>query len=125
MASVLVVDDDISIKKLMHTALILIDCQDAIMASTVEDALLEIIRHKPKILILDIYLASPTITGIDMLKALRSNEMYKDLFVIIVSGADFINTEKCLKFGANIFLEKPFSPNELQTIVQTQLAIMQ
>lgn len=64
------------------------------------------------ILIIDLMM--PAISGLDLLKLLRSNTKYDDILIIIFNTIDDINTyNACFEHGAFDYISKPINPFEL------------
>ena len=74
----------------------------------------------PDLILLDVMM--PLMTGFEVLAALRQNDKTKDVAVVIVTAQ---STEdlilKGLELGADDYITKPFSPNELAARVKTVL----
>ncbi|MDO3380052.1 response regulator [Geoalkalibacter halelectricus] len=61
----------------------------------------------------------PDINGLELVSFIKRNDQYKTIPLVIVSteGSER-DREKGLKLGANAYLVKPFSPEELQKLVE-------
>lgn len=67
----------------------------------------------PDLIISDLNM--PEMTGEQFLHYLRSNDVYKNIPVIILSSIeDRVNRLKLFEDGANDFLLKPFNPEEIR-----------
>jgi CheY-like chemotaxis protein len=74
---------------------------------------------KPDLIICDIIL--PHLDGYGVLRALRNSDYLKDVLIICISGHQEIeHYRKCMEFGADDFLLKPFSPTELLKAIETR-----
>mgnify|MGYP006288808693 CR=1 FL=1 len=88
---------------------------DLYQASTGEEGLEIIERIRPHVLLLDNKL--PGMSGIDVLDALSEDD--GDIVPIMITAYASIEIAvKATKFGAYDFLPKPFTPDELKTVVQ-------
>jgi len=105
---VLVIDDELPIQRLMRVMLKRAGW-DVHLTSEGRHGLSEIARYRPDVVILDLGL--PDIPGLEVLKHLRE---WTDIPVLILSVLDR-DTDKisALEAGADDFLAKPFSENEL------------
>ena len=64
----------------------------------------------------------PELDGLGVLQALKSDEAYKQLPIIVISGADqFEKTIKCIEIGAEDYLPKPFDPTLLRARIFSSL----
>ena len=106
--SVLVVEDDNSIRNLMVTTLKLHSYQ-YYTADNGMNAIMEAASHNPDVIFLDLGL--PDMDGIDVIKKIRS---WSSVPIIVVSarGEDSDKIE-ALDSGADDYLTKPFSIDEL------------
>ena len=69
----------------------------------------------PFAVILDLRL--PGRTGLDVLKWIRSQDDFKDLLVIVLTGSERTTTiHDAYQCGANSFLRKPCKPEDLRTL---------
>ena len=64
----------------------------------------------------------PELDGLGVLEALKSDEVYKSLPIIVISGAEqFDKTIKCIEIGAEDYLPKPFDPILLRARIFSSL----
>ncbi|MFN0179936.1 MAG: response regulator [Gemmatimonadales bacterium] len=81
-------------------------------ASTGSDALKAATEQRPDVIVLDLML--PGLSGLDVLQALRKNEPTRDIGVILLTARrEEADRVRGLSLGADDYLTKPFSPNEL------------
>lgn len=109
---ILVVDDDPGLQTLVRALLIRAN-MEPIAALNAEEAV-QVLRHRPlpDVLILDLML--PDISGITLLRQLRSKEVFNGLPVIILSAmADPDTIREGLSSGADRYLTKPYLANNL------------
>ena len=105
---ILVVEDDPPVRNLITTTLKTNDYR-YLAAETGEAALLEATSHNPDILLLDLGL--PDMDGIEIIKKVRS---WSNMPIIVVSArADDRDKVTALDAGADDYLTKPFSVDEL------------
>ena len=85
-----------------------------------EDGLLEIEKHAPDLVILDLML--PTIDGIELCRKLKTDPVTREVPVIMVTakGAES-DIVLGLGVGADDYVTKPFSPKELVARVKAVL----
>jgi len=63
----------------------------------------------PDAIIIDVHLNKAN--GLDLVKNIRKNETFSDIYILALSGMDHSHTAK--DSGANDFLLKPFMPDEI------------
>ncbi len=119
MQSVMVVEDDSTMRALVKTLLDM----EGYQARTFEGQSAEELRRDlasapPDLLIMDVHLH--TLDGLDILHTLRQDGAYPGLQVIMTSGFDA--KDRCLQAGANAFLMKPFMPDDLIRTITSLLA---
>jgi DNA-binding response OmpR family regulator len=102
----LVVDDDMKILHFLRSSLRLAG-YDVVTATGGEEALELAESAKPQCIVLDMLM--PVMDGFEVLRRLRA---VSKLPVVAVS-AHSSSAEKALALGANVFLGKPFRPDEL------------
>jgi excisionase family DNA binding protein len=109
---VLVVDDDPAIVEMLVELLERDGRFEVQTAETGFDAGLRTREFRPDVLVLDYML--PDINGNAVCRRLRSDESLRDLKIIIVSGViDREHVDKLLADGADDFIQKPFSIEQL------------
>ncbi len=111
---ILVIDDDQNIRDACCQILV----KNNYSVTEAEDGNkgLELLKKKVyEIVILD--LKMPGISGMNVLKKIKEN--YPDTVVIVITGyATVESAVKAMKIGANDFLPKPFTPDELRVIIK-------
>lgn len=64
----------------------------------------------------------PLMNGLDFVKNLRANRLHQRTALVMLSGRDDTSHKiKCLRLGADDYLVKPFSPEELSLRIQKLL----
>lgn len=105
---ILVVEDDPPVRNLMTTTLKAHDYR-YITAKTGEQAILEASSHNPDIILLDLGL--PDIDGTDVIRKVRT---WSNLPIIVISArSEDSDKIEALDAGADDYLTKPFSVDEL------------
>ena len=114
---ILVVDDEITVCKSIRAA-ILSDEFDVDTALSGEEALEKDAARPYDLIISDLMM--PGISGLDLLQSLKRNR--PDAMVIMVTGYPTIKTAvRSVKLGAFDYIPKPFTPNELRSLVSRAL----
>ena len=109
---VLVVDDDPAIVEMLVELLERDGRFEVDTAATGFDAGLKTRSFHPDVIVLDYML--PDINGNAVCRSIRSDESLNDVKIIIVSGVvDRDHVEKLLQDGADDFIQKPFSIEQL------------
>ena len=120
MKKVWIVDDDEEMTRAVKLMLQLIDCEATgyLNARTATQALLA--GKRPDLMILDINM--PEVSGLDLLEFLRRRAEWKNLPVIMLSteAAD-VTVDKAMKLGANGYVMKPVTIEELERAVNNAL----
>jgi CheY-like chemotaxis protein len=112
MATILVVDDEPSVRALIRDTLELED--HSVLEAVDGPSALEALQDPalPDCVVLDIMM--PGISGLDVLTELRGKPATKELPVILLTAmADDATTWAGWSAGANVFLPKPFDPGAL------------
>lgn len=121
MRTVLIADDEPSMRLLVH-ATIESDDYNVVEAADGAEAWSMIQEHKPSLVLLDVQM--PGRTGIEVLRAIKSNPALKATKVILLtSKAQESDVEAGLIAGADFYLTKPFSPLDLLTRVEEALQL--
>jgi DNA-binding response OmpR family regulator len=113
---VLVADDEEDILVLVSFRLDRAGC-DVVTATNGKEALDLILERRPDIAVLDVRM--PTLTGIEVVRQVRANSTVGDTPVILLSaGVQEESISQGLEAGANEYMKKPFSPDELAARVE-------
>jgi len=113
---VLIVDDEIHI---IHVVAIKLrnNGYEVIAAENGAEALKLACEDKPDIIVTDFQM--PVMTGLELVRQLRSNEATKDVPVIMLTARGFAVEDKEIKdLEISEFLSKPFSPKELLRCIE-------
>jgi phosphate regulon transcriptional regulator PhoB len=117
--AVLVVDDERDIRELVRFHL----TQEGYAvreAETGEQALEEVARERPGLLVLDLML--PGVDGLEVCRQLRAGEATRTLPIIMLTArAAEVDRVLGLELGADDYVTKPFSPRELLARVRAVL----
>ena len=120
--AVLVVDDDSVVRGIVRQALTRADLGEVTEASSGAVALELIERTRFAVVLLDNQM--PGMSGLDVLRQLRSNARTATLPVILVTGqAEVDDRIRGLDAGANDYLAKPVDLRELVARVRSQLRV--
>jgi CheY-like chemotaxis protein len=116
---VLVVDDDLATRRLLAATLRTADIEVVRAGSGLQA--LELMGHQSfAAVVLDIHM--PGMSGLEVLRHLRSRPATATLPVILVTGDDRVaDRVHGLEAGANDYIAKPFDPDELVARVRAQL----
>lgn len=119
--TILIVEDDSSIRNLMATTLKTHD-YNYLVAQNGKSAIVEASTHNPDIVLLDLGL--PDMDGIEVIRTIRS---WSTMPIIIISArAEDSDKIQALDEGADDYLTKPFSVEELLArirVAQRRLAL--
>ncbi|MBI1258086.1 MAG: response regulator [Chloroflexi bacterium] len=114
---VLVVDDELQIRKLLRTGLGAYGYQ-VITAATGQEALVDTAQQQPDVIILDISLGKPP-DGLEVCRSLR--EWSKTPIIMLSVRGDEKTKVVALDAGADDYLTKPFGIEELRARIQAVL----
>jgi CheY-like chemotaxis protein len=115
--TILVVEDQVAISqliqfKLKNSGYRVVTAKDGVAALEKARSL------RPDLILLDIML--PLMTGFEVLAALKKDEVNKNIPVIFLTGQSREDEiVKGLELGAEDYILKPFSPNELAARIKT------
>ena len=116
-ATILVCDDDPSLRELVRAVLgseyRFIEAADGTEALTAAREL------APDLIVLDVML--PGLSGIEVLETIRSDPKLKDMLVVVITAWSHAEVEAQVA-GADRFVPKPFDPDELSNVVAELLA---
>jgi twitching motility two-component system response regulator PilH len=127
--NVLLVDDDPDIRTFIVTVLEE-NGYSPIIAKNGEEGIQKVEEKSPDLVILDVLM--PKQSGIKMYRELKTNDAYKNIPVVILSGISkrvFLRSQEALtEFGGenvpepNAYIEKPVEPDELAEIIKKFIA---
>src|SRR6478609_8209818 len=115
-ASILVIDDEIQIRKLLTITLQSFDYKVS-EAPTAKEGLVAAASHPPDLILLDLGL--PDANGHDVLRNLR--EWFSNPIIILSVQSSEEDIIKALDNGANDYLVKPFRTGELVARIRSVL----
>ncbi|RMD47068.1 MAG: sigma-54-dependent Fis family transcriptional regulator [Alphaproteobacteria bacterium] len=119
MGDILIVDDERDIRELIADIL-RDEGHQPRMAANSDEAMREINREPPDLIILDIWLKDSRMDGIEILKTVRRDN--PDVPVVIISGHGNIELAvAAIKRGAYDFIEKPFNIDQLMVVIDRAL----
>lgn len=116
---IMVVDDDSDILSLVSYRLELAG-YDVVTADDGEQGLSVALDRCPALAVLDVRM--PKLNGFDLTRRIREEETIKDMPVILLTASvQDANVAQGFEAGANDYMKKPFSPEELVARVQSIL----
>lgn len=108
MPKVMLVEDDMTMLVLLRTLLEL-EGYDVTEIQPQEDVLDSIRSERPDVVLMDVHLRGTS--GLTLLQNIRQDEELLNTRILMSSGADL--RYECQRAGADGFLLKPFSPDDL------------
>lgn len=116
--SIMIVDDSSAMRSLLVATLETLEHQlNIVQAPNGFEALRMLPREQIDLVLTDINM--PDINGLELLSFIRNNPIYRDLPVVVISTeGSRKDIEKGLALGANHYLVKPFSPEQLLETVK-------
>jgi class 3 adenylate cyclase len=117
---ILVVDDSRTLRRILIRELNSLGFQNILEAADGLEAIETVKSKSIDLMLLDMEM--PELDGLGVLEALKSDEVYKSLPIIVISGAEqFDKTIKCIEIGAEDYLPKPFDPILLRARIFSSL----
>ncbi len=113
MAKILLAEDDSTMVTLLQT-LLKMEGFDVVALDVDKDIAAEVEREKPDAIFMDVHLGEQS--GMQVLDAIRQNRDTSNVRVVMTSGLNM--EDECLRHGANAFLQKPFMPDELISVLK-------
>ena len=114
MPKILIADDEPHIRILLEQTLEELEDEgvELIIVGNGADALDSIREEKPELVFLDVMM--PKMNGFDVCKTVKSEPETKDIYIIMLTakGQEF-DKQKGEEVGANIYMTKPFNPDEI------------
>jgi DNA-binding response OmpR family regulator len=116
---VLVADDEDDIRSLVSFRLKRAG-YDVITAADGEEALVLATTRLPDLVVLDMMM--PKATGLEVMRSMREQSRTKDIPIILLTArAQEADVARGFEAGADDYVKKPFSPQDLQARVQALL----
>lgn len=118
MKRIWVVDDDEEMTRAVGLMLKMLDC-DVTSFHNVRLAVQKLLSgQRPELLVLDINM--PEVSGLDMVEFLRRRPESKDIPIVMLSSeAADITVDKALALGADAYVTKPVTIEELEKAMET------
>ncbi len=114
---VLVVDDQLTMRALIRSALQEIGFKDIADAGDGEEGLKSLLARPANLVISDFNM--PKLDGLGFLRAVRAHDATKKTAFIMLTGrADKDLVQRAMQFGVNNYITKPFSPASLRIKIQ-------
>jgi two-component system chemotaxis response regulator CheY len=114
--TILIVDDDASIRRLIATTLEDVSGYRLVEAGDGAEAVERAREARPQIVFLDIEM--PGVNGIEACRRMRSEPRTADATIVMLTGETGAAAERSAQAaGADLFLTKPFSPLHLLQLV--------
>jgi len=111
--TVLVVDDFATMRRIVKGVLKDLGFKNVIEAENGKAALSELKKEEIGLIISDWNM--PEMTGIDLLKAVRAHDQYKELpFIMVTAEGQKDNVIEAVKAGVTNYIVKPFTPETLR-----------
>jgi DNA-binding response OmpR family regulator len=91
---------------------------DVVTATRGDDALRLVQENRPRLVLLDVEM--PGLDGVEVTRQIRADETLAGTFIVLLTSlSEESDVATGLAAGANAYLTKPFSPQELQAQVET------
>ncbi len=111
---ILIVDDELNMRMLLKEGLEEFEDKgvELLLAENGKDAIESIRTEKPELVILDVMM--PGIDGFEVCNTIKNELGMKDVYVLMLTtnGQKF-NKQKGIEVGTDIFMTKPFDPDEI------------
>lgn len=110
--NILVVDDFATMRRIVKSSLKTLGFSNIIEAEDGKVALKELEKDKIGLIVSDWNM--PNMTGIEFLRAVRSDERFKDTpFIMVTAEGQKQNVVEAVNAGVSNYIIKPFSPETL------------
>lgn len=115
--SVVIVDDQSSMRSLIRNGLQQIGFVDIRECADGEEALRSMISKPPRLILSDFNM--PKLDGIGLLRAVRAYEpISKTAFIMLTGRADRELVQRAVQFGVNNYIVKPFTVANLKERIE-------
>jgi CheY-like chemotaxis protein len=116
MAKILLIDNDPTTVSLL-TMLLELDGYAVAVCSAVAGVIASVQRESPDLILMDVFLSGGD--GLELLREIRADPANARIPVVMTSGMEL--SEECSRAGADGFLLKPYTPEQLDSVIQTRL----
>ena len=115
---IMLIEDDPTMRSLLQTLLEMEGFKIIPFIGNINqnEILKALTANQPETLIMDVHLQN--INGIHLLKEIRSQEKEHHIKIIMTSGIDL--KIECIKAGADVFLQKPYVPDDLLRLLRPE-----
>jgi DNA-binding response OmpR family regulator len=114
MSKILIVDDELHIRLLLQQTLEELEDEGVrlLTADNGEKALQKIKEEVPELVFLDVMM--PKMNGFEVCKTVKNDLRIKDVYIVMLTakGQEF-DKRKGMEVGADIYVTKPFNPDEI------------
>jgi len=121
---ILIVDDSITIRRIITNALKTVGFTDTIEASNGKEALEKLTSGKVDFIITDWNM--PEMNGLDLIKEVRANPVHSSMPILMITtrGTEH-DVVEALQAKVNSYIMKPFTPQELKEKIEGILKTVQ
>jgi DNA-binding response OmpR family regulator len=116
MPKVMIVDDDRTMVSLLKI-LLEMDGFEVVNITQGSNFISSLREDRPDIVLLDVFLTN--MDGKELVTEVRGSDDLSDLKIIMTSGMDL--AEQCVNAGADAFLLKPYTPEQLMQVLYENL----
>ena len=114
--AILVADDSMTILTMVSSRLARAG-YEVVTATRGDDALRLVQESRPRLVLLDVEM--PGLDGVEVARRIRADEALAGTFIVLLTSlSEATDVEAGMEAGANAYLTKPFSPQDLQTQVE-------
>jgi two-component system, chemotaxis family, chemotaxis protein CheY len=114
---VLVVDDQLTMRALIRSALQELGFKDIDDAADGEEGFKSLLTRPAHLVISDFNM--PKLDGLSFLRAMRAHDATKkSAFIMLTGRADKELVQRAMQFGVNNYVTKPFSPLQLRQKIE-------
>ncbi len=122
MRRVLVVENEVEIQDVICSILELAECKcEVVRAENGVTALEQLTNATPAPDLIFLDLMMPEMDGVSFVREVRKRNLYTNIPIIVISG-DMGVREQVSNLNMDVFIEKPFSVNEVLDIVNALIA---
>lgn len=124
MPKILIVDDEAHIRLLLEQTLEELEDEGIEILSAIngEDALKIINDKNPELVFLDVMM--PKLNGFEVCNEIKNNKKIENIYIALLTakGQEF-DKQKGKEVGADLYLTKPFNPDEVVKLAKSVLKI--